>query len=71
MSAATLERPGQTTVERLVGADVIAEHLDIKRSTVMEFSRRIGDPLPSFKLGKARRYRLSDVMAWADRQATV
>jgi excisionase family DNA binding protein len=41
----------------------VAEHLGVTRMGVNEWRRRLG--LPSYKIGHARRYKLSEIDAWA------
>ncbi len=55
--------------QRLLVADEVAELLNIKRSRVYELSRREQDPLPSLKLGKAKRFSRSQVEQWLGRQS--
>lgn len=55
--------------ERLLTADDVAHALSLKRSTVFELSRREGDPLPSVKLGRAKRFVRGQVEEWLGRQS--
>ncbi len=54
--------------ERLLVADDVAGLLNIKRSTVYELSRREQDPLPSVKIGRAKRFSRKQVEHWLGRQ---
>jgi predicted DNA-binding transcriptional regulator AlpA len=45
-------------------ADDVATALAIKRSTVFELSRRENAPLPSVKIGRAKRFMRDDVEHW-------
>ena len=47
----------------LLTAEELAEHLNVSRAQVYNFMRR---GLPSLKVGKSRRFRLSDVTPWLD-----
>lgn len=48
---------------RLLTADELADHLNVSRAQVYNFLR-LG--LPSLKLGRSRRFRLSDVSVWLE-----
>lgn len=51
------------TGDRLFTGEELADYLNVSRAQVYNFLRR---GLPSLKLGKSRRYRLSDVTTWLD-----
>ena len=53
--------------DRLLDAHEIAELLNVKESWVREATR--DGRLPHLKLGRYRRYRLSDIQSWLDEQA--
>ena len=42
----------------------VAELLQVSRETVFELARRTRDPLPSVKVGRARRFVRAGVEAW-------
>jgi excisionase family DNA binding protein len=52
----------------LLDADAIADLLGITRGSVFNLARRNRDPLPSVRIGRARRFVRSEVEAWVDRQ---
>ena len=51
------------TGDRLLTGEELADHLNVSRAQVYNFLKR---GMPSLKLGKSRRYRLSDVTTWLD-----
>ena len=56
-------------LEELRTPDDICERLNVKKSFFYAPIRRKGaDPIPCVTVGKYLRYRLSDVMAWIERQ---
>lgn len=55
--------------DALLTVDEIAARMKLKPSFFYAPVRRKGtDPIPCLKIGKYIRYRLSDVMAWIERQ---
>jgi excisionase family DNA binding protein len=48
----------------LLKAEEVAELLQVSRETVFELARRTRDPLPSVKVGRARRFVRAGVEAW-------
>ncbi|PSL04090.1 AlpA family transcriptional regulator [Haloactinopolyspora alba] len=50
--------------EKYVDIHAVAEHLDVKVSWLYNHADRAG--LPCYKVGQKRRYRLSEVDAWAE-----
>jgi excisionase family DNA binding protein len=48
----------------LLKAEEVAELLQVSRETVFELARRSRDPLPSVKVGRARRFVRAGVEAW-------
>jgi excisionase family DNA binding protein len=64
MMAAAAERPRVDLSTRLLTKEEVAELLCVKPSTVADLARRKGDPLPSVKVGRSRRYVLAEVEAW-------
>jgi excisionase family DNA binding protein len=67
----------ETTPNRIEGAftgelltvEEVAEVLKVPVSWVYEHTRRRSpDRIPGFRLGKYWRFRLSDVLAWLERQ---
>ncbi len=55
--------------ERLVNVDELAEYLGVKKSWVYQRSREKGPgSMPTLKIGKYCRWRLSDVKAWIQSQ---
>ncbi len=59
-----LTRPAE--LERLLSVAEIAERLSLKPSWV--YTEAEAGRLPSFKLGKYRRFRLSEILAWLELQ---
>lgn len=55
------EEPFVTDVE-------VAEHLGVTRMSVYRWTKNLG--LPSHKLGRSRRFKLSEVDAWATARCT-
>lgn len=53
----------------LLRAEEVAELLAVRPSTVFELSRRRRDPLPSVKIGRAKRFDRAAVAEWLDAQA--
>lgn len=53
--------------DRLLNADQTAEHYGVSRAHVYNLMTR---GMPSVKLGRSRRFRLSETDAWLDAQAT-
>lgn len=56
--------------EPWVDTETVAQHLGFRIEWVIRRAGRADDPLPSRKIGGHRRYRLTDVDAWFDREAT-
>lgn len=54
--------------EPLLMADDVAALLAVPRSTVYEYARRLHDPLPSFSVGRHRRFYRSDIERWLSHQ---
>lgn len=53
------------SVERLLDVHQLAKHLGVSPKFVYERSGpRSRNPIPSYKLGKFRRFRLDEVEAW-------
>jgi excisionase family DNA binding protein len=52
----------------LLDADDVATMLKVKRSTVQNLARRLHDPIPSVKVGRARRFSVPEIEAWVARQ---
>lgn len=52
----------------LLRAEQVAEIFAISRDAVFDLARRSGDPLPSRKIGRARRFLRSEVDEWSARQ---
>jgi excisionase family DNA binding protein len=48
----------------LLTAGEVAELLAVPRASVYEYARRLGDPLPSIRVGRHRRFYRSDIAAW-------
>jgi excisionase family DNA binding protein len=46
----------------------VAWLLAVPRSSVYEYARRLGDPLPCLRIGRHRRFYRSAVEAWVERQ---
>lgn len=63
-SAAT----GVVLDEPLLTAAEVARLLAVPRSSVYEYARRPGDPLPCLQIGRHRRFYRSAVEAWLQRQ---
>lgn len=55
--------------ERLVTADELAERLTLPRSWI--YARAESGAMPSFKLGKYRRFELGAVLRWLEAQRSV
>jgi excisionase family DNA binding protein len=53
----------------LLDADDVAHLLKVKRGRVYELARRLNDPLPSVRIGRARRFELAAIEEWLGRQA--
>jgi excisionase family DNA binding protein len=53
----------------LLDADAVAATLNLRRSAVFELARRLRDPLPSVRVGRARRFETAAVESWLERQA--
>jgi excisionase family DNA binding protein len=53
----------------LMKADEVADLLRVSRDTIFELARRQTDPLPSVKVGRARRFIRARVEAWLVAQA--
>lgn len=47
----------------------VGEQLALSESTVRDLLNRRDDPLPSVKIGTARRIRRDDLVAWLDRES--
>lgn len=47
----------------------VGEQLALSESTVRDLINRRDDPLPSVKIGTARRIRRDDLVAWLDRES--
>lgn len=58
--------PEDTNV--LLRAEQVAQLLSVSRDAVFDLARRGGDPLPSRKIGRARRFVRDEVDAWTARQ---
>ena len=56
------ERPAE--IERLLSVGEVAERLGVAPSWV--YTEAEARRLPSFKLGKYRRFRLSEILAWLE-----
>jgi len=54
--------------EALVGVEPIEALLGLPRSTVYALARN--GTLPSIKIGKARRFRISEIKTWLAKQQT-
>jgi excisionase family DNA binding protein len=54
--------------EPLLTAGEVAELLAVPRTSVYEYARRLGDPLPSIRVGRHRRFYRSDIAAWLTQQ---
>jgi excisionase family DNA binding protein len=54
--------------EPLLTAGEVAELLAVPRASVYEYARRLGDPLPSIRVGRHRRFYRSDIAAWLTQQ---
>ena len=50
--------------EPLMTAAQVGALLNIPRSSVYEYARRLRDPLPSLTVGRHRRFYRSDVESW-------
>lgn len=53
------------TSPTLIGASALAETLGVTRATVYNL---MGRGMPSLKVGRCRRFRLDDVLAWLECQ---
>jgi excisionase family DNA binding protein len=51
----------------ILNTEEVAALFGMKRTTVADYARR--GVLPSFKIGKHRRYRRSDIEAWLEEQS--
>jgi excisionase family DNA binding protein len=54
----------------LMRAEEVADLLSVKTSTVYELSRRRRDPLPSVRIGRAKRFDRLAVVRWVQAHAT-
>jgi excisionase family DNA binding protein len=54
--------------EALLNAADVAVLLNVPRSSVYEYARRQGRPLPSIMIGRHRRFYRSDLEAWLAEQ---
>ena len=54
----------------LMRAEEVADLLSVKTSTVYELSRRRRDPLPSVRIGRAKRFDRRAVVQWVEAHAT-
>jgi excisionase family DNA binding protein len=54
--------------EPLLTAGEVAQLLAVPRASVYEYARRLGDPLPSIRVGRHRRFYRSDIAAWLTQQ---
>jgi len=52
---------------RHLSPEQLAEREGVPTSTVYQWASRGGGP-PGFRVGRHRRYRLADVIAWEDQQ---
>lgn len=58
--------------ERLIDVKQLAEELGVPTSWVYSRTRERGpDTIPCLRLGKYRRFRLSEVMAWLEQQSAL
>jgi excisionase family DNA binding protein len=64
MSAEPLPQP--LPVDRLLEASELAERLNVPTSWVREETRQ--DRIPHVRLGRYRRYRWDDVLAWLEEE---
>lgn len=64
-----MSAPFVSLSEPLLTADDVARLLSLKRSTVFELSRRRGDPLPSVKLGRSKRFIRPQVEEWVAKRS--
>ncbi|MGH2451186.1 MAG: helix-turn-helix domain-containing protein [Candidatus Limnocylindria bacterium] len=55
-------------VDRLLGASELAELLNVPESWVREETRQ--ERIPHVRLGRYRRYRWEDVLAWLEEERT-
>jgi predicted DNA-binding transcriptional regulator AlpA len=67
--ALTSTRPVDLTTQPLVDADHVAAMLSVKRKRIYELAARPHDPLPSVRIGGARRFVVAHVEEWVGRQA--
>jgi len=57
------------TVVELLTVQELAEKLKVKKSWVYSRTRETGpEAMPRISLGKYRRFRLQDVLAWCEKQ---
>lgn len=54
--------------DHLLKAEQVAKLLGVSRDAVFDLARRGGDPLPSRKIGRARRFVRAEVDTWIARQ---
>jgi excisionase family DNA binding protein len=52
----------------LLKADDVAVLLGVPRSSVYEYARRTGDPLPAVRIGRHLRFRRDELVAWVSAQ---
>jgi excisionase family DNA binding protein len=53
----------------LMRAEEVADLLSVKTSTIYELSRRRRDPLPSVRIGRAKRFDRRAVVRWVEAHA--
>jgi excisionase family DNA binding protein len=56
--------------DRFLNVDAVAALFDVPRKTIHEWIAYREDPLPSYKLGKHRRFVLFEVLLWAQHRRT-